>query len=299
MPEEGIPLKEKESFMTHEEVISIAKEFTKLGVDKIRLTGGEPLVKKGADHIIRELGKLPVKVTLTTNGILADRFIETFKEAGVKDINISLDSLQEDRFNKISRRNYFSKIRENINLLIREEFNIKINVVLIKDVNDDEIIDFVRWSEQEPISVQFIEFMPFDGNNWNTEKTISEEEIIENITSFYGNESLQKLEDPINSTSRNYTIHGAKGSFGIISTVTNPFCDSCNRIRLTADGKIKTCLFSNEEVDLLSVHRSGDSIQELIHESILQKKQSRGGLGSFSNENIALHENRSMITIGG
>lgn len=299
MPEKGVPLKEKESFMTPEEVVSIAKEFTKLGIDKIRLTGGEPLVKKGAEQIIKELGKLPIKLTLTTNGILVDRFIDTFKEAGIKDINISLDSLQEDRFNKISRRNYFNKIRKNIDLLIQEEFNIKINVVLIKGVNDDEIIDFVRWSEQEPISVQFIEFMPFDGNNWNTERTVSAEDILENVTSFYGNDSIQKLEDPTNSTSRNYAIQGAKGTFGVISTVTNPFCDSCNRIRLTADGKIKNCLFSNEEVDLLSTHRSGEPIHGLIRESISKKKQSRGGLGSFNNETIALHENRSMITIGG
>lgn len=299
MPEEGVPLKEASKFMTPDEVIGITSEFVKLGVTKIRLTGGEPLVKKEAETIIRALGKLPVNLSLTTNGILVDRFIETFKEAGITSINVSLDSLKEERFNQISRRNHFQKIRENIDLLLKDGFHVKINVVLMKDTNDDEIVDFVEWSIREKISIQFIEFMPFDGNSWNSEKTVSAQQILATLTSHYRAENFYKLNDLPNSTSRNYAVVGAKGTFGIISTVTNPFCDSCNRIRLTADGKIKNCLFSNDEADLLSEFRSGKNLESTIRNAISKKEKGLGGLASLDNTTVESHKNRSMITIGG
>ena len=299
MPLEGVPHREAEKFMTTSEVVGIAKEFVDLGVTKIRLTGGEPLVKKGVEEIIRELGKLPIQLSVTTNGILVDRFIHVFQEAGITSVNVSLDSLQENRFNAISRRSYFQKIYGNIQLLLDHDFQVKINVVLIKGINDDEIVDFVKWSVQEKISVQFIEFMPFDGNSWNREKTVSESEILSAIEDHFGKSKMLKLEDRPNSTSRNFKIDGALGSFGIISTVTNPFCDSCNRIRLTADGKIKNCLFSNDEADLLNAFRKGEDLTSIIQTAMLKKNAGLGGLKQLDNETIGAHENRSMITIGG
>lgn len=299
MPEDGIPLKENTAFMSPEEVVSIAQRFVDFGIRKIRLTGGEPLVKKGIEQILLELGKLPIELSLTTNGILVDRYMDTFKKAGITTLNVSLDSLIEERFNQISRRSYFTKIMENIDLLIREGFRLKINVVLIKGVNDDEILDFVQWSERENLQIQFIEFMPFDGNQWNREKTVSAAQILEIVQNHYGQERLRKLEDNPNSTSRNYTISGAKGSFGIISTVTNPFCDGCNRIRLTADGKIKNCLFSNDESDILTAFRNGEDFTPIVTRAIQSKKKALGGLNDFENDAVAQHENRSMITIGG
>lgn len=299
MPEEGVPLKEKSAFMSSEEVVAIAQKFVDLGITKIRLTGGEPLVKKGVDSILKELGKLPVELSLTTNGILVDRYINTFHESGIKKVNVSLDSLIEERFNTISRRNYFVKIRENIALLLRESFEVKINVVLINGTNDDEIINFVNWSIREKISIQFIEFMPFDGNNWDSSKTISAVEILNKLETHFGAENVLKLTDPANSTSRNYRVKNALGTFGIISSVTNPFCDSCNRIRLTADGKIKNCLFSNDEGDLLTKFRAEEPIEPIIRQTIALKKAARGGLPALDDAAIASHENRSMITIGG
>lgn len=299
MPEEGIPLKERNVFMTPDEVVAIAKKFVELGVDKIRLTGGEPLVKKGAHEIIERLGVLPINLTLTTNGILVDQFIESFKRAGIRSVNVSLDSLQEARFNAISRRDYFSKIKANITLLLTEGFRVKINVVVIKGTNDDEIVDFVRWSQREEIHIQFIEFMPFDGNAWNTDKTANAKEILQQLIDVYGEESIEKLEDPSNATSRNYRIKGSVGSFGIISTISNPFCDTCNRIRLTADGKIKNCLFSNDEMDLLAEHRAGKPLEDMIRMAISRKKAGLGGLDSFDSEQMKQYENRSMIAIGG
>ena len=170
MPEDGIQLRDKAEFMTTEELIFIAKKFVALGVKKIRLTGGEPLIRKDFADIIRQLGELPVELTITTNAVLVDKYIDDIKSAGVKSINVSLDSLKEERFNMISRRSYYTKIRENIDLLIKNDFHVKINIVLIKGTNDDEIIDFVNWTIREKIQIRFIEFMPFDGNNWNWEK---------------------------------------------------------------------------------------------------------------------------------
>lgn len=299
MPENGVELREKSVFMTFEEILTIAKVFVKLGVKKIRLTGGEPLIKKGFDHLIHQLGELPVELAITTNAVLLDVYMEDLKKAGVRSINISLDSLKEDRMNQISRRNYFHRIMENIHLMLRNDFKVKINVVLIRGVNDDEIIDFINWTQDKNVIVRFIEFMPFDGNNWKMDKKISQKEILELLDQHYGQDKVKRISDEKNDTSRNYKIQNYKGSFGIISSVSNPFCDSCNRIRLTADGKIKNCLFSKGETDLLKYVRQNKNIEDLIIKNVLHKKKSRGGIGVFDDNSVKKLKNRSMITIGG
>jgi GTP 3',8-cyclase len=299
MPEEGIQLREKSEFMTTEELLDIAKTFVSLGVKKIRLTGGEPLIKKNAAHILRELGKLPIELAITTNAVIVDQFIDVMKEAGIKSVNVSLDSLIEKRFNDISRRNYFTRIMENIDLLLKNDFHVKINVVVIRGVNDDEVIDFIEWTKNSAVHVRFIEFMPFDGNNWNWEKKISYKEILDTAFAKYGDDQLYKIEDQPNDTSRNYRLIEAKGTFGIISSVTNPFCDSCNRIRLTADGKIKNCLFSQSETDLLKAQRNNIDLEPIIREAINSKEKERGGNDEFSDEMAEKLKNRSMTTIGG
>jgi molybdenum cofactor biosynthesis protein A len=301
MPEEGIQLRDKKEFMSSEEVVLMAKTFVDLGVNKIRLTGGEPLIKKDAPNIIRQLGALPVELTLTTNAVNADRFISVFKEAGIKSLNVSIDSLKPEVFNQISRRNFADKIISNINLLLDEGFKIKLNVVLIKGTNDSEIIDFIEFTEQRNVEIRFIEFMPFDGNNWNWDKKVSFDEIISISNKHFGASQIESLPLEANHTSKNFRIKGYQGSFGIISTLTNPFCDTCNRIRLTADGKIKNCLFSNDEIDLLSLHRKGFDVKPYIIDSIYNKKKARAGIDSFSDKNAAavFSKNRSMTTIGG
>ena len=301
MPEEGIPLRDKKEFMSSEDVLLMAKTFVDLGVNKIRLTGGEPLIKKDAPNIIRQLGALPVELTLTTNAVNADSFISVFKEAGIKSLNVSIDSLKPEIFNQISRRNFADKIISNINLLLDEGFKIKLNVVLIKGINDSEIIDFIKFTEHRNVEIRFIEFMPFDGNNWNWDKKVSFDEIISISNKHFGTSQIESLPLEVNHTSKNFRIKGYQGSFGIISTLTNPFCDSCNRIRLTADGKIKNCLFSNDEIDLLSLHRKGFDVRTYIIDSIYNKKKARAGIDSFSDENAVdvFSKNRSMTTIGG
>ncbi len=301
MPEEGIALTPKSHLMTTEEIIYIAKTFVSYGVTKIRLTGGEPLVRKEAKLIIQELGKLGVDLSITTNGILVPNFISTFKEANIKTINISIDSLVKEKFNKITRRNYFDTVFENIDLLISEGFKVRLNVVLIKAFNDDEILDFIALTQNKNIKIRFIEFMPSSGNHWDKSKLVSYAEIMETIQSEYTFSEIERLVDAPNDTAKNFKIKSHSGSFAVISSVTNPFCSTCNRIRLTADGKLKNCLFSNSETSLLETLRAGESILPLIQQNLLSKKAVRAGMDDdqkFQNPEL-FSQNRSMIAIGG
>jgi molybdenum cofactor biosynthesis protein A len=301
MPADGIELSPKASLMTAEEIFAIAQTFVENGVDKIRLTGGEPLLRKDFPEIIAQLSTLGVSLSITTNGILIDRHIDVLKQFDVKKINLSLDTLIASKFNSITLRNQFEKVVDNLHLLLNNDFQVKVNVVLIKGFNENEIIDFVKLTQFLPISIRFIEFMPFAGNEWDRSKMISQNEILSELEKAFSSEEIQKLDDEKNFTARTYKIKGFQGNFGIISSITNPFCDSCNRIRLTANGKIKNCLFSNAETDLLTPFRNGESITNLISESIKNKKKVRSGMVTIEEmDDPGLHfDNRSMIAIGG
>ncbi|MDA9564160.1 GTP 3',8-cyclase MoaA [Flavobacteriales bacterium] len=275
MPENGIQLRDKAEFMTSEELLTIAKAFVEMGIKKIRLTGGEPLIKKNAHHIIEELGKLPVELSITTNAVIVDQFIDSFKRAGIRSVNVSLDSLDKDTIDLVTRRNYGQRIMDNIDLLIQNGFTVKINAVIIKGVNDREIISFIEWTKFKDVSIRFIEFMPFDGNKWNMQKMISHKQIMQLAYTHFSQKKVVSLSPKQNDTSKNYQVKGYLGTFGIISPVTNPFCDTCNRIRLTADGKIKNCLFSASESDLLFQLRQGKEIKTTIEKSMLSKSSIR------------------------
>ena len=301
MPAEGIALTPKAHLMTADEILSIAQTFVDLGVTKIRLTGGEPLVRKDAGDIILRLGQLGVNLTITTNGILVSDFIETFKEAGITSINLSIDSLVQEKFNRITRRNYFETVFNNIDMLLHEGFKVKLNIVLIKGFNDNEIIDFIALTKNKNLQIRFIEFMPFSGNEWDKSKLVTYSEILESVQAHYPNHEIERLTDAPNDTAKNYKIKNHQGSFAIISSVTNPFCSSCNRIRLTADGKLKNCLFSNSETSLLEALRRGESILPLIEKNLIAKKAVRGGMDDDEkfHDSELFSKNRSMIAIGG
>ncbi len=301
MPEDGVLLTPREQLMTAEEVIAIARIFVENGVDKIRLTGGEPLLRKDFNIIAEALAQMPVSLSITTNAILIDRFIEDLKRFGIFDINVSLDTLKPEKFKTITKRDQFKKAYDNILSLQKEGFNVKVNVVLMTDFNEDEIVDFVRMTQHELTNVRFIEFMPFDGNRWSREKLVTQDEILIRLGDFFGESQLEALPNESNYTARNFRIKGYQGTFGIISSVSNPFCDSCNRIRLTANGKLKNCLFSNAETDLLKPFRAGENIEPLIAERLLKKKAIRAGMDTAGklNDPKRHSKNRSMITIGG
>ena len=301
MPAEGIPLMPAAHLMSADEIFEIASHFVKRGVDKIRLTGGEPTVRKDFNQIIGRLSSLPVKLALTTNGLTIHRHIEVLKKANIDVINISIDSLDREKFKKITLRDQYEQLKENMNLLDAQGFRLKLNVVLLKGINDDEIIPFINLSKDRNWQIRFIEFMPFDGNNWDRSKTVSLEAILKTAESQYSSSQIKRLKDAANDTAKNYKIEGFSGSFAVISTVTNPFCDSCNRLRLTADGKLKNCLFSSGEYDLLSSLRNGESFDRAIDIALRDKFAARAGLddpNAFNN--LDNHkDNRSMIAIGG
>lgn len=301
MPADGIALSPKASLMTPEEIFALAQTFVENGVDKIRLTGGEPLLRKDFPEIISKLSTLKTSLSITTNGILIDRHIDALKQAKIKKINLSLDTLVASKFHSVTLRDQFEKVISNLHLLLNHDFTVKVNVVLMKGFNDNEIIDFIKLTQFLPISVRFIEFMPFAGNEWDRSKMVSQNEILSQVGSVFLSEEIQKLEDEKNFTARTYRIKGFLGDFGIISSITNPFCDGCNRIRLTANGKIKNCLFSNSETDLLTPFRNGESIENLISVSIKNKKKVRAGMVTIEEmDDPSLHfDNRSMIAIGG
>jgi cyclic pyranopterin phosphate synthase len=287
-----------QQLMQADELLQIARVFVKQGVTKIRLTGGEPLVRKDAREIITELGKLGVELTITTNATRVQHFIDVFEEAGIRSVNISLDTLQKEKFQLITRRDQFETVKQNIDTLLSRGFKVKINVVVVKGLNDSEILDFIEWTKHAAIQIRFIEFMPFDGNQWNRDKLVTLHEILETINRQYAFIATENAE---HDTSKHFSIPGHAGSFAIISTMSEPFCNSCNRIRLTADGKIKNCLFSEEESDLLKALRNGEDLLPLMQDSIKGKHKELGGQFTKHFELIdanSIH-NRSMIAIGG
>ncbi|MFZ4476733.1 MAG: GTP 3',8-cyclase MoaA, partial [Saprospiraceae bacterium] len=249
MPDENMQFWPQERLMQTEEIIAIARLFVSLGVRKIRLTGGEPLVRKDAPAIITALGQLPIELTMTTNGVLLDQCLDVLVAAGVRSLNVSLDTLDREKFAVLTRRDQFERVWQNIQLLLQAGLHTKINVVLLRGVNDAEILDFVELTRYLPLHIRFIEFMPFVQNAWNENKVVPFQEILERITNQF---EIEKLSDAPNDTAKKFRVAGFAGTFAVITTVSDLFCAGCNRMRLTADGKMKNCLFSNTETDLLT-----------------------------------------------
>ena len=298
MPDEEMQFKPSAHLMQPNEIDDIARMFVQMGVKKIRLTGGEPLVRKEAAQIIKSLSKYPVELTLTTNGSRAHEFINVFKDAGIRSVNVSLDTLQAEKFFKITRRDQFQHVWNNIQLLITEGLHVKVNVVMMRGMNNDEILDFVALTKDQPVHIRFIEFMPFSGNHWDNEKVVTYQEILETVASEY---DFIKLHDEANATAKKFKIYNHEGTFAIISTMSAPFCSSCNRMRMTADGKMKNCLFSKGEVDLLTAYRNGEDILPLIEQCVFEKEDALGGQlpSDYHNLDADTLTNRSMIRIGG
>jgi cyclic pyranopterin phosphate synthase len=298
MPEEEYVFTPASQLMQVNEIEALAKIFVEQGVNKIRLTGGEPLVRKDAADIILALSKLPVTLTLTTNGTRLHEFVDVLEQANVRSLNISLDTLHADKFQLLTRRNQFDVVMKNIKLLLDKNFHVKINVVVMKGLNENEINDFIEWTKNTPVHVRFIEFMPFSGNRWTSNKVFTLQQILEVVETKY---TVIRLQDEKHATAKTYQVPGHAGTFAVISTMSANFCGNCNRMRLTADGKMKNCLFSKEETDLLTALRNGEPIIPLIQQSIGSKAKELGGQFTPDFEHIHAEDihNRSMITIGG
>lgn len=301
MPAEGVRLAPSADMLTTDEIVRLTDLFVRNGVSKIRLTGGEPLVRKDIVDVTQRIGQIPGISTLamTTNGIALKRYLPALRTAGLNALNISLDSLNADKFQQITRRKGHSAVLESLHMALSSEFpSVKLNVVIMKNTNEDELHSFCDLTKNFPMDVRFIEFMPFSGNRWHDSRFLSYAEMLHRIGEHYG--ALERANDGANDTCKHYRVPGFRGRIGFITSMTDQFCGTCNRLRITADGNIKVCLFGAEEVSLRNLMRKGatdSEIVEVIQHALHRKHFALGGNNDMYA--IAKNENRSMIRIGG
>ena len=301
LPNGEPPLARKDTILTFEEIETICEIFVDLGIEKIRLTGGEPLLRKDVEKLVEKLSAHKPKLkdlALTTNGHTLPARAKNLKRLGLDRVTISLDSLKPDNFKSITGVDKLSEVLEAIDAAKEARLDpVKINAVIVRDRNDDEIVDFAKFARERDVSIRFIEFMPLDsGHEWKREMVVSGKEIRDKIGEIFPIELKQKSRGA--ETSWNYRFADSdKGEIGIIAPVTEMFCGACSRIRLTADGQIRTCLFSNTEHNLRDIIRSGASRDEVIafiKQVVHQKEASH-----LINKTDFIQPSRTMSFIGG
>lgn len=266
MPESGVKSLCHSDILSIEEIVEIVKVASKNGIKKIRLTGGEPLVRRGFINLCKQISKIDEieDIAITTNGVYLKDMADELFENKVRRINFSLDTLIKEKYNDITRRNDFDKTMESLFYAIKKGFKVKINVVLIGGFNDDEIEDFVNLANKYDLEVRFIELMQIgETANWSKDKFISNKIVLEKVP---------KLEfDGVSGVAKIYKIKGQKGRIGLISPISCSFCEDCNRIRLTSDGKLKPCLHSKDEINLKGL--SGEELEEVFKRGIFEKPE--------------------------
>ncbi|MGD2125733.1 MAG: GTP 3',8-cyclase MoaA [Desulfobacteraceae bacterium] len=299
MPEEGVDFVPHGQILAYEEMLHLVTIAMQTGIRKVRLTGGEPLVRKGFIHFLESLSRIEglKEITLTTNGVLLKEFASDIRNCGICRVNVSLDSLKAERFFHITGRNYFERVYEGIQEADRLGFNpIKINVVAIKGINDDEILDFARLTLEKPYHIRFIEFMPVgEQNTWSSGRFISTREILSRIQTLGTIEPIQH--NGLDGPAERYKLEGAEGEIGLIGAISSHFCDRCNRLRLTAEGHLRGCLFSDREIDIKTPLRKGKSdahLLELLKRAIENKPRGHTVLKSGPRKCV-----RQMSSIGG
>ena len=296
MPEQGINWLDRKELMTYEEMLGICSLLVKMGIEKIRITGGEPFVRKDIMSFLSDLSKLNglKQISITTNGVLTAPYIPEMKKLGIRSVNLSLDTLDKDRFLAITHRNEFDAVMGTLDELLRHDMDIKMNAVVMEGKNIDDIIPLVALTKDMPVSVRFIEEMPFNGTGSHYPALLWDHiKILETIKVIYP--SIQKIPDPANSTSYNFHIPGHKGNVGIIAAYTRSFCGTCNRIRIPPVGALKTCLYDNGVLNIKDLVRSGKSDIE-INNSLISAISHRAKDGWEAEKNT-VHE--SMASIGG
>lgn len=303
MPSEGVDLTPNKRLLTVDEMEKLVKLFALAGVNKVRLTGGEPTVRKDLSNIVGRISKIDgIKdVGITSNGLILARSLEKLKKSGLSLINLSLDTLKPARFERMTRRTGHQRVLESIEKALDLGYDpVKLNVVVMKGVNDDEILSFVDLTRHKNINVRFIEYMPFDGNVWSTTKLVAYKEMHETVNQYAKQESgtdLIRSADGHGEVAKNFHILGFRGSVSFVSSMTSAFCGDCNRIRLMADGNIKVCLFGNNEVSLLDALREGATDEDLlavISAAVDRKKAAHAGM-----DILPTLRNRPMVKIGG
>jgi cyclic pyranopterin phosphate synthase len=300
MPEEGIKYMPKKELLTYEEMERIVTVMAQQGVQKIRITGGEPFLRKGMLDFIGRLSSIEGidQLNITTNGTLTKNLIPYFKMVGISSVNLSLDSLDPERFKDITRRDNFNEVMETFDLLMEHKIPTKINAVVMNGRNIDDLIPMVKLSEYYPISVRFIEEMPFNGTGKEAGLLWDYPKILDHIKAHFPD--LEKIKDPKHSTSFNYKVPGFLGSIGIIAAYSRLFCGSCNRIRLTPQGMLKTCLYDDGVFNIKNLLRAGASDEQLKTTLIeALNHRAKDGFEAEANRRLNLPVTESMATIGG
>ncbi len=299
MPEEGLPLIPHDAILSYEEILRIVRVFAKEGISKIRLTGGEPLVRKGIIDFISRLSSIEgiLDLSLTTNGLLLKDFAAELKRAGLKRVNVSLDTLDRERFSHITRRDGYERVWQGIEEAMRVSLSpIKINMVAMKGFNDDEIESFALLTLRYPLIVRYIEYMPSgNGEEWKERDILTVSEIKKRLEAI--GELIPLPSSQWDGPARRFRLEGAMGEIGLIGPVSDHFCGQCNRLRLTPDGKIRTCLFSDEEIDVRKILRHGGRDEEVRRQLLLalQRKPEKHQINTHQFKKCQ----RNMSAIGG
>ncbi len=299
MPAEGLPWLNKSALLSYEEMARLVGLLSEMGVRDVRLTGGEPLVRRELWRLVEMLSAIPDlhDISLTTNGYLLERQVEQLVAAGLRRINVSLDSLAPDRFFQLTRRDSLGQVLAGLEAAERhpELRPIKVNVVALRDFTEDEVVAFAEFARRKPYEVRFIEFMPLDADHqWSIDKVLPNEEVRRLIHAAY---PLEPVGRERHGTSRRWRFADGRGEIGFISPVTEPFCGDCNRIRITAEGELRTCLFSMRETDLRGPIRDGaddDELEQIIRAAVWRKE-----LKHRVNEPGFVQPERTMSRIGG
>lgn len=301
MPAEGINYLPKKELLTYEEITRLAAIFASLGIKKIRLTGGEPFLRKDFISLLRNLKSIPgiESVHITTNGVLTQPYLEEMAEIGIDGVNLSMDSLDQENFHKITRRDEFDTVMKTLDGLLDRGFHTKINMVVMSGKNTHEVVDMAELARERKVSVRFIEEMPFNGSDLSTsKKNWSHVKILDELREVYP--TLVKLDTDPSNPATLYQVPGYQGNLGIIPAYSRTFCGACNRIRLTATGTIKNCLYDEGVLDikqLLRSAKSDDQIRQILISTV--QKREKDGFAAEKNRQIDKNISESMSTIGG
>jgi len=301
MPAEGVPWLQRDMILTTDELVRVTEVAAALGVRTVRLTGGEPLLRKDVVEVVDRMSRVesahgPLELSMTTNGILLPKFAGDLAAAGLQRANISLDTLRADRFHELTRRDKLAEVLAGIDAAKASGMApIKLNVVAMRDVNDDEIVDLVRFATDRALEVRFIEQMPLDaGHIWSRVRMVTGEEILARLEEEF---RLTPMPGRASAPAERFLVDDGPTTVGVIRSVTRPFCGTCDRVRITADGQLRNCLFSREESDLLTPLRNGgtdDDLARVLHRCIAGKLPGHG-----INDPGFLQPDRPMSAIGG
>lgn len=301
MPEEGITYLPKKALLTYEEMEKIVTLLAGMGISKVRITGGEPFVRNGLMDFMRCLSHIPgiIDLNLTTNGVLTAPHVKELKAIGIRSVNLSLDTLDRERFRQITRRDELPRVMDTLHRLLEQDLEVKLNAVVMEGKNTDDLIPMTELTRQHPVSLRFIEEMPFNGEGAHYPKlTWNHVRILETLRAHYPD--LHKIPDGPYSTSYNYAIPGYLGNVGIIAAFSRTFCGTCNRIRLTAQGLLKTCLYDDGVLDVRQLLHEGATDEE-VRQAFLRAfaHRPKDGFEAEAHRKLSNPVSESMSTIGG